>query len=85
LDEQPAGVLDAVAGDPVENPVFLHTVDCAFLVGDGVSAPAVEVAVCATGGSLGEVPALDEGDVEPPHGEITGGARTGRSAADNDD
>jgi len=85
LDKEATGVFDTVAGNPVEDAVFFHTVDRAFLVGDRVATPAVEVAMGATGGPLGEVPPLDEGDVEPPHGEVTGGARAGRSAADNDD
>jgi len=85
LDEQPASIVDAVASGPVEDPAFLHAIDCAFPVADGVPAPGAELAVSAAGGSLDKVPALDEGDVEPPHGEVASGARAGGSAADNDD
>lgn len=85
LDEQAAGLLDAVARDFSEDLVLLDTFRRAGLVRDSVAAAAVQETVHSASRSIREGPSLDECDVDAAHRQIAGDATAGRTAAEDED
>lgn len=84
LDEQPARIVDARAGDILQNPVLGDALARAVRIEVGVARPAVEHAVRTARRSGGESAPFTERDVDAAQRQITGDAGPGRAAADHE-
>jgi hypothetical protein len=64
-DEEPAGVLDAVGGDPPQDPVLADALLGGARILDRVAATGMQQAVEASAGALGQIRAIDQDDSRP--------------------
>ena len=85
LNEQPAGVLDAIRGDAPQHVVLVDAFLGRDRVFDHVAATRMQQAVIATGRTSGQVSAVEQQGFETAQGGVTRDAGAGRAAADHQD
>ena len=84
VTNRPACVLDAVGGDPPQDPVLGDALLGGALILDRVAPARVQQPVEATAGALGEIPAVDEYHIEAAQRRVPGHPGARRPAADHE-
>ncbi len=82
--EEPAGVLDAVGGDPAQDAVLADALLGCPRVLDRVATSGVQQAVEAAARALGEIRAVDQHHVQPAQRRVPGHARARGAATDHE-